>query len=374
MTLKNTGDKASRRSLAINAGNIAGSPVGIANYAWHLTAELRRLVPDLEITLIHPPQLKDYFSSLPGVRLVSVPALPQLARVLLNQLIVPWHARRASLLHSVGNYGVFLRRAPQSIIIQDTYEKVSRDRFGAAKRLLLSFLVSGTGRRARVVLTSSENNRKDIARHYPHLAAKTVITPLGTKFPPQPDSVNRPRSGFLFVGTLEPGKRVGDILEAFAPLAAKYPHKLCIVGQKGWGDTAWGEKAAALGLGDAVEFTGYVSDEKLKQLYLDSLALVQASSYEGFGLPVVEAMACGCPVIAARNSALIELGEGVADFFPTGDVPALRAAMERVILDAGHVADASKKSLARAENYTWGATAAATLKAFAPFLDLAPRQ
>lgn len=371
MTLQSS-KNGSKINLAINAANLSGGPVGIANYAWHLTAMLRKQAPELDITLLHPPQLKDYFASLPGIRLVSMPAAKsQFSRVLLTQLLVPWHARKSSLLHSVANYGVLLRRRPQTIMIQDVYEKVSHDRFGALKRTFLSWLVSVTGRRACVILTSSENNRRDIDRYYPHLSRKIRVTPLGTKFTTDWSALERSRKGFLFVGTIEPGKRVSDILEAFARISQKYPeHPLRIVGPNGWGDTDLAQRAKELGLDYSVQFTGYVSNDTLRQLYLDSLALVSASSYEGFGLPVVEAMACGCPVIVAHNSALAEVGEGAADFFPTGDVIALSEAMEKMILDSTHAVEASRKSLSRSEAYTWEGTAASSLKAFEPYLKL----
>ncbi len=361
-------------SITLNASMLPGDPGGIANYAFHIARALKAVGPALDVTLIHPAHLAGYFGELRGVRRVSLPG-SQEARFVLNQLLVPWLARRSDLLHSVGNYGVFLRFAPQSVFIHDTYEKESKDRFGTAKRWLLSFLVSMTGRKARVILTNSENTRNDIARHYPHLAGKAKVTPLGTKFPIVPDSAERVRGGFLFVGTLEPGKRLSDILEAYAHLDGRMraAHPLRIVGQKGWGESGLAAKVADLKIGDAVEFTGYVTDARLRELYLESLALIQASSYEGFGLPVVEAMACGCPVIAARNSALAEVGEGAAAFFPTGDVRALVELMERMIRDTDFARECSRKSLDRAAYYTWERTADATLAALRSLLGGAPR-
>lgn len=352
-------------SVTINACMTPGDPGGVANYTYHLVHNLRNCFPYMEITLVSPANLRSYFVGLRGVRHVFIPLHSQFIKFFLNQLLVPWIARRSELLHSVGNYGIFLRGKAQTIFVHDTYEQESRDRFGAPKRFLLAFLISATGRRSRAVLTNSENTRRDIARHYPHLAAKTVVTRLGTKFPVAPGEPMESRTGFLFVGTLEPGKRLSDIFEAYSMLpAACRKHPIRVVGQPGWGESNFGKKAVVLGIDPNVEFTGHVSDERLRTLYQTSLALVQASSYEGFGLPVVEAMACGCPVIAAENSALAEVGKGAALFFPTGDVRALARIMERLIDDLTLREECSRNSLARAADFTWEATAKATLEAF----------
>ena len=359
------------RSLTINAATLPGKPGGIANYAFHIARTLKASDPGLEIILIHPAHLAGYFGNLRDVRRVSLPG-NQAMRFALNQLLVPWIARGSDLLLSVGNYGVFARRAPQAVFIHDTYEKTSKDRFGRLKRLVLSFLVSTTGRCAALVLTNSENTRTDILRHYPHLADKVEVTPLGAKFPVAREANTGSRNGFLFVGTLEPGKRLSDILEAYARLDAEVrrDHPLRIVGQPGWGESGLQGKAAALGIEDSVVFAGYVTDARLQRLYSESRSLVQASSYEGFGLPVVEAMACGCPVIAARNSALAEVGEGAAVFYPTGDITALAEKMERLARDPEFAATCAQRSLERAARYTWENTARATLDAFR---TLAPR-
>ncbi len=357
--------------VLINASTVPGKPGGIANYAYQLSRHL--VASGTRVDLLAPSHLKDHFAAMPGLRILATPPMPQALRLIFVQLCVPWLARRYALVHSVGNYGLLLRRAPQTIFIHDTYEKVSPERFGRIKRRLLSWLISATGARARAVLTNSDNTRRDIAAHYPHLAAKTRVTLLGAKFPVADAPPAGPRNGFLFVGTLEPGKRIVDVLEAYARIHHDHPsHPLRIVGQEGWGTSGLREKAEALGVGDRVEFLGYIPDETLRELYGKSLALVQASSYEGFGLPVVEAMACGCPVLVAENSALTEVGAGAALFFPTGDVTALAGLMREVASDPVLRRDLSLKSLARARDFSWDKTASETRAAFADALAAAP--
>jgi alpha-1,3-rhamnosyl/mannosyltransferase len=113
-----------------------------------------------------------------------------------------------------------------------------------------------------------------------------------------------------------------------------------------------------------VDFKGYVSDSELSDLYGRSLALVQASSYEGFGLPVIEAMACGCPVVAARNSGLVEAGGDAALFFETGDEEGLLRNMERLLREPGLRQELMAKGFAHARKFTWEETARKTAEAY----------
>lgn len=362
--------KPSAPALLLNASMLPGKPGGIANYARQLAMGLAESDFGLRVDLLVPALSRSHFTGIPGVRVLALPCARQSARFALSQLWLPWFARRYDLVHSVGNYGLLLRRAPQTIFVHDTYEKVSPERFRKIKRWLLSRLIEATGARARAILTNSENTRRDIARHYPRLAGKIRVTLLGTKFPVLKAPAGA-RNGFLFVGTLEPGKRILDVLEAYARLRRNHPgHPLRIVGQEGWGTGGLKEKAEALGVGDSVALLGYIDDDVLRELYRNSLALIQASSYEGFGLPVVEAMACGCPVIAAENSALAEVGAGAALFFPTGDVSALADRMGRVAADPGLRNDLTEKGLRRARDFDWKNTARETARVFREVLGL----
>ena len=161
---------------------------------------------------------------------------------------------------------------------------------------------------------------------------------------------------FINVGTIEPRKQGLTLLESFKHFCLKSiePVQLVLVGQKGWKTEAFDAALEAHPYRDRIVQTGYVATEHLPVLYTHSKALIYPSEYEGFGLPIVEALACGTAVIAADNSSLREIGEGSALFFPTGDAQALCERMEDVFAIQE---DQSGQYLQQAAKFDWEHTA-----------------
>lgn len=148
----------------------------------------------------------------------------------------------------------------------------------------------------------------------------------------------------LFTGTLEPRKGVGDLIDAWRALPHPRP-RLVLCGDAGW--------KTAIPHDDGIEVTGYVTRERLRELYRGALAFVYPSRYEGFGIPPLEAMACGAPVIATRTGAIPEFAEGAALLIEPGDVDALRAALARVIGDASLRRELRARGVEQARAWTW---------------------
>jgi glycosyltransferase involved in cell wall biosynthesis len=350
--------------LCFNALFLQNHLGGIGNYCYQLVKHLRALHPDWQLSLLVHAGTAPNFRTLEGVEILEVPLKSRAARLLYFHLLFPFKALRFDLLHSVGNMGMAFCPVPQVVSIMDTYEQVSPDRFSRRKRFLMARLISHSGRMARRILTISESTKRDIARFYPHLAKKTEVIYLGNKFPASLPPEGASRMHFIFVGTLEPGKNLALLLKAFARLEPAHGQRLIVVGAMGWKQSHLPELLASLRIADRVDFKGYVSDADLMDLYGRSLALVQASSYEGFGLPVIEAMACGCPVIAARNSGLVEAGGDAALFFETGDEDGLLRHMERLARDPELRKSLTAKGLAHAKGFTWEETARKTAEAY----------
>ena len=152
----------------------------------------------------------------------------------------------------------------------------------------------------------------------------------------------------LYAGTLEPRKGLEDLIAAWSSLSPRPRLVLC-------GDAGWGSPVARV---PGVEVTGYVSRERLRELYRHARAFVYPSRYEGFGIPPLEAMACGAPVIATRVGAIPEYASGVAELVAPGDVNALRDALTRVLRDASLRRELRARGPERARMFGWDRGAA----------------
>jgi glycosyltransferase involved in cell wall biosynthesis len=165
----------------------------------------------------------------------------------------------------------------------------------------------------------------------------------------------------LSVGTLEPRKNLVTVLRVFRRVSAAVPHaELVLVGGPGWRNDAFEAELGRDGAARRVRVTGFVVDERLVDLYAGAACFLFPSLGEGFGLPPLEAMACGAPVVMSDRPALTELGAGAALQAPPLDVEALAAHVIGVLQDRELAASVRAAGRERARQFTWDATAAAT--------------
>jgi len=173
---------------------------------------------------------------------------------------------------------------------------------------------------------------------------------------------------FLTVGGLNPHKNLATLVRAFGKLHPGHTGLRLVLAGAYNPDSAWGRDlrglVSSLGLNEAVSFTGYVPDPALCELYNRAAMLVFPSLDEGFGLPALEAMACGCPVIVSSGNALEEVAGGAAVVVNACGEEDLRAAMERVLCDADLAADLSARGLRRAAEFSWDASARRLIEIF----------
>ena len=175
-------------------------------------------------------------------------------------------------------------------------------------------------RRADKILTISEFSRQEIVKYYGVASDKLMVMPMGVDanrfYPAAPSRIENAKktyriSGeyYMYLGTLEPRKNIETLIKAYDLLKRQHKEapKLVIAGGKGWLFESIFETVQALGLADSVLFTGYVGAEDVAPLLSGALAFVFPSIYEGFGMPVLEAMACGAPVIASNVSSIPEV-------------------------------------------------------------------
>jgi glycosyltransferase involved in cell wall biosynthesis len=223
-------------------------------------------------------------------------------------------------------------------------------------------------RAATRIIAVSRHTARDLVELYqvPESKIEVIYEGVDKEFrPATPDQITAIRSRYspdrpylLMVGTLEPRKNHRLALAALAQLkAAGYPHRLLIAGGKGWLFEPIAAQVEQLGLAHDVTFSGYVPASDLPGLYSAADALLMPSQYEGFGLPILEAMACGTPVICSRASSLPELAGDAALLVPPDDAGALVHAIRQVIDQPDRASSMRERGLVQAQKFTWQAAA-----------------
>lgn len=215
--------------------------------------------------------------------------------------------------------------------------------------------------RAKTVVTVSEHSKKDIVSLWGAAPDKIAVVPnvVGHEFTREADGQRvasaRERYGIqgqyvFYVGNFGPHKNVGRLLEAYATLpdSMRKEHSLVLAGRHDRYVDALKEKADSLGLGRSAQFIGYVPDDELPALYTGASLFMFPSLYEGFGLPPLEAMACGAPVVASCTTSLPEVVADAGLLVEPRDVGSIRDAMQRVLSDRSFAEDLGRKSLDRA--------------------------
>src|SRR5213594_734742 len=247
--------------------------------------------------------------------------------------------------------------------------EVLRNAHPLAKRTYTRRLIPHVARNARLVITNSEYSKWEIVRYLGIPEDHIRVTPLAASPEFTPRTMHPANPYFLYVGNLEPRKNLERLIEAFARIPGK-EHHLVIAGNRWYHGGAAEQKARSLGLNGRVKFLGYVPRADLPALFSGATALVYPSLLEGFGLPIVEAMACGAPVITSNNSSMREVAGGAAVLVDPRDVAEITEAMARIAEDGLLRQELSAKGLKRAAEFDWKKTAELTLKAYQEALGM----
>jgi glycosyltransferase involved in cell wall biosynthesis len=265
---------------------------------------------------------------------------------------------------------------PYVVTVHDLAVFLYPETFTFKKRVLQRALLPTLVRGAAAILTPSEATRRDVLRLLPCDPRRVVAVPLaaGDEFKalPTPEQIRREREALqlpdryvLAVGTLEPRKNLERLIRAFEQIACRHPDvHLVIAGGRGWRDESLRATLGDTPAKERIHTVGYVSPEALRVLYAQATALCYPSLYEGFGLPVAEAMAMGTPVLTSRGSSLDEVAAGAALAVDPLSVQELARELDRLLGDAGLRADLSRRGLQRASELTWQRTAEQTRAVF----------
>jgi glycosyltransferase involved in cell wall biosynthesis len=355
--------------------------------AVHRRAGLGRYAESLTRTLVaaHPDRYALFYNRergiepLPGLvhmstRTVALGYKPwrmlvwlgQLARVGFDNMLPD-----AELFHATEHLLLPLRSIPTVLTVHDLIFRHLPAHHKPLNRWYLNLTVPLYCRRATHIVAISECTRRDLIATYGLPPDKITVIPEAADphfrpQPPQAVAAVRARYGLpdrylLFVGTIEPRKNLTRLLAAFETIHTEgLSDGLVIVGRRGW---LYGELFARLErspVRGAVLFPGYVPDEDLPAIYAAAQALVFPSLYEGFGLPVLEAMACGTPVAASSASSIPEVGGEAALYFDPTDTGELTATIRRLLRDADLQDSMRAQGLAHAMRFSWNLAATKT--------------
>ena len=233
------------------------------------------------------------------------------------------------------------------------------------------FFMMRSAKLADIVTTVSHSSFDDIVRAGVSDSNKIIVVSNGVN---RPNSIEKKidRSFFLFVGTLEPRKNLTRLLQAYGslPLSIKEKMKLVIVGGKGWGEVNLLDTITQLDLTEYVKVLGRVDDATLATLYTNAQFLVMPSLYEGFGLPLVEAMSYGTPVLTANNSSMPEVAGNAGLLVDALDVESIADGLQEMITNNELRERLAKNAKLNASRYSWDNSAQKLIKVFEKAIDL----
>jgi glycosyltransferase involved in cell wall biosynthesis len=364
--------------IGLNAHLLSSEPgyrsAGIHQYIDNLLRELPHAAREHRYTaMVGARQPRTY----EGVTIRKAPldTEPPLRRIVWEQAFQPWSLGRYDLYHALAFVAPALLLAPMVVTIYDLSFFHYPDRLPRSRRVYLQRMTEWTCQRARRIITISQSTARDVAATVGIAPERIDVAPPGCDFarfrPLLPEAVaafrreqGLPKRFWLFIGTLEPRKNLVTLIEAYAALSPDERLPLVIAGGKGWDYEPIFAAVERYRLQDQVRFPGFVSAEALPLWYNAAQAFVYPSLFEGFGIPVLEAMACGTPVITSDATSLPEVVGDAGICLPPQDVSAWTAALRRAHRDDVWRAEARERGLAWATRFTWQQTAALTAECY----------
>jgi glycosyltransferase involved in cell wall biosynthesis len=348
--------------IAIDARLIGGSNTGDSTYWSGLLFGLSQLERSLRVVLLSNkekpklPWLSDFeWHVVPAAssRWWSLVAFPLAARRLGAKVI---HTQY-TLSPMAGKGGV--------TTIHDVSFYIGPQWFRPKDRMLLQRSIPSSARRAARVLAVSETDKEEIQEFVPSARGKVVVTPNAC--PPWINPVERSQACaraaelglegpfVLTVGTRWPRKNMELAVNAMSHLPSSLPHKLAITGKAGWGDSELGARGLS---------TGYVSNEDLCALYSAAALYLAPSRHEGFGVPVLEAFRCGCPVLSSAGGALPEVVGNGGLIEHSWDAKVWASRIEGLLQDHSKLAELRARGLEREKLFTWSDCARKTMEVY----------
>ncbi|HVG02757.1 MAG TPA: glycosyltransferase family 1 protein [Nitrospira sp.] len=356
--------------IGIDAASVVGDKGGVGWHTYHLLRALLELKEDVSYCGYLPA------GSLRGGQLDGWPMHDKIHWIETPRWMMPWRGRRDGLdlyhgpnfkMHALGRWGGIVTIHDLWLARHPEYSSKLLGQTGSSRR------ARATALRARRVVTVSEFSARELEELYDIPRHHVIVIPNGVSedFHPRQDQqevfdLRRrwaiPKAGYiLFVGGADPRKNHRVFLQAVAQSRSELGGRaILLVGDAEHKEGSYRATAQALGLEQHVRYTGRLDRGDLRRLYAGADVFVFPSRYEGFGMPVLEAMACGTPTITSLSSSLPEVAGDAALLVDPDDVEALGKAMIRMLSDAELRAEYRRRGFERAESFTWQRTALRT--------------
>ena len=367
-------------SIYIDVSAAVHRRAGLGRYGDSLVRELSGMMPDRLALFYNQEKGIEPLRGLEHLpaRTISLGYKPwrmavwmgQLARLPFNRLVPG-----ASLFHAAEHLLMPLWGVPTVLTIHDLIPQLLPEHHKLLNRWYLNWTMPLYCSRADHIIAVSEATRRDLLATY-HLPPEkvTVIHEAASpRFRPQTESAHErvrgvyglPEEYLLYVGTIEPRKNLERLLEAWTPLrqAGECP-PLVIVGKRGWLSDSFYAALEASPVREDIILTGYVQDADLPVVYSAATVFVWPSLYEGFGLPPLEAMACGTPVVCADASSMPEVVGDAALLFDPQDAASLQAQIRRVAGAADFRKELRRRGYSQCAQFSWSRTAQETIAVY----------
>ncbi|KAA3660798.1 MAG: glycosyltransferase family 1 protein [Chloroflexi bacterium] len=370
-----------KNSYVLDARTTTDHFPGIGRYVSNLgQAMATQLLPNEELLFLqNPGETSDHW---------QMPTTANINTIVMEKTISPFsirqqwaipqqlHQHQATMYHSPYYLMPYRPKVPTVVTIYDLIPQLFPQTVSLQARLLSRLATRLALRSANHIIVISETTRRDLLAAFPIQPEKVTAVPLAPDpiFQPQPESTilqirhkyNLPETYALYLGSNKPHKNLVRLLEAWKIIIDEQenPPQLIIAG-------AWinrypepQQKAAEFGIENAVQFLGPIPEADLAALYSSAALFVFPSLYEGFGLPVIEAMACGTAVSCANSSSLPEIGSDAAHYFDPTNVREMATVIGRLLANDSLRFELEEKGKTQAQNFSWKKAANSTLQIY----------
>jgi glycosyltransferase involved in cell wall biosynthesis len=351
---------------------------GIGNYINSLVISLLSGLSEDRYLLITSQSGKRHFERLgESVSLETCPA-NRFLRIYWEQVQLPGilKSRRLQLFHGLASVAPLLITCPSVLTVHDLTTLLTPDHHTVARRSYLRWMIPRACRRADAIIAVSESTRDDLVEQLEIPGEKISVVYLGVSktFRPIKDpeellrvrrKYNLPEKFILYVGLIEPRKNLDTLIAAYE--AAEDVHRevsLVLAGSLGWRYQPLLSRIRSSKVARRIFMPGYIKSEDLAAVYGASSLFVYPSLYEGFGLPILEAMACGTPVITSNISSMPEVAGEAALLIDPHSPSDLASAMRRVLAEPAVSSSLSERGKLRAQSFTWDETARKTRQVY----------